>query len=1376
MLPVRPLKNRLVRRTSANAKRRPPFALGLERLEDRVVPSLTVIPMPVPTNESVVNAWVNSQGQVAGTAGGNGFVWTQAQGTRTVFAPTEAFLGNGALFGENDTGQILGTNSGELMVWDATSGVTPVPLPQPAAGSPLPTVVGAWINNQGQVAGTTSVSQSGNKTTSGFVWSASLATQAIFKGGSVLGENNSGQVLGETSKGSLEIWTPSGTTAVPLPSGDTSVVSASINDKGQVVGTANGGGFVWTKAGGAQAIFVGGSVMGQDNAGQVLGVGTDLLDLWDPTTSVASAVPLPAGTVGVPNASINAQGQVAGTASVSASSQTGTTGFVWSKALGLQTIFPGGSVLGEGNGGAVIGTGSDPLDLWNPASPSSPPISIPLPMNIAQSQLFINNQGQVAGTAYSEGNAFSQRTGSGFVWTAALGTRTIFPGGYVLAENNTGQVLGVAGDGSLDVLNPDGTMTQVPLPSGSTVEQAFLNDQGQVAGTVFSSGGTTGGFVWSPSLGLKTLPNADVLAENNPGQVLTETAAAASQFGLAVWDPKSGMVSIPLPKGTTYATAALNDQGQVAGEADASTGIGEMPKISGFIWTAPESTVRSFPTGFLGENNVGEVLTQSASGALELRNSQGGIVATIPLPPKTDYAVATVNDEGQVAGTAPPLSPAEPNDGQTNGFVWNQGPGTVTIFPHGGMVLAQNNAGQVLGLAADGTLEIWTGSSGPGNRPNTITFNKLNPSTFGSGPITLTATASSGLPVSYSVVSGPATVAGNTLTITGVGTVTIQATQPGNGTYVAASPVDETLAVNPAPLTVTANPETRVYGAADPMFTATIAGFVNGQTLATSGVTGAPTLSSSDTASSPAGKYTISVGLGTLAAPDYTFKFVAGTLTVTMDGTTVQMQSSSSPVPVGQTVTLSATVAAATPTSGVPTGAVKFLDGTTVLGSGSLQNGVATLAVAFNVATVHTLTASYGGLTGAFTGTVSPVYQQLVAPAQAQTTTSLTLSSAATVYGQPLTLTATVVPANPPPPKSSDKLTGTVTFFDGGTSLGSAPLVGSTAKLVTNAANDLAVGTHTSVTATYGNDPVFDTSTSDAQEETVATAQTKIALTAPAIAVFGQTVTLTASVSAVAPSTAPPSGTVTFMDGTTSLGSVTFTGGIATLPVALAVSSQPHALTAAYADPAGNHKSSPSNTVKETVKLAGTKVTFTASAKPAVFGESVTLTASVTVLAPGAATPSGLVTFKDGTSTLGSPQQVTNGIATLVTSSLAVGTASLTASYGGDTDTAGSSATLSEPVNKVTTAVDLSASSNPVTAGQTVTLTAQVGVVAPGVAGPTGTVTFMDGKKQIGRGTLDNGVATLQTAELTAGTQLTAVYSGDADSLGNTSNTIAVVS
>ena len=99
--------------------------------------------------------------------------------------------------------------------------------------------------------------------------------------------------------------------------------------------------------------------------------------------------------------------------------------------------------------------------------------------------------------------------------------------------------------------------------------------------------------------------------------------------------------------------------------------------------------------------------------------------------------------------------------------------------------------------------------------------------------------------------------------------------------------VSGTLSVTPATLRVTANPASRSYAASDPAYSDTITGFVLSQTLGDSGVTGAPSLISNDTAASPVGTYTITAGLGTLAAQNYTFSFANSALSVTPAALTV---------------------------------------------------------------------------------------------------------------------------------------------------------------------------------------------------------------------------------------------------------------------------------------------------------------------------------------------------------------------------------------------------------------------------------------------------------------------------------------------------------
>ncbi|MFZ1915947.1 MAG: FG-GAP-like repeat-containing protein [Terriglobales bacterium] len=156
-------------------------------------------------------------------------------------------------------------------------------------------------------------------------------------------------------------------------------------------------------------------------------------------------------------------------------------------------------------------------------------------------------------------------------------------------------------------------------------------------------------------------------------------------------------------------------------------------------------------------------------------------------------------------------------------------------------VLIQSTSSTILtaaGLTVPGTDNVFAQYSGDTNfsssqsvtvplssiivLPQTINFPNPGPQALGT-PLTLSASATSGLPVSFTVISGPATLSGSTLlTFTGLGSVTIQAAQGGNGSYAAATPVSQTFTVNPASQTITfPNPGTLPDGVAPVTLTAT---------------------------------------------------------------------------------------------------------------------------------------------------------------------------------------------------------------------------------------------------------------------------------------------------------------------------------------------------------------------------------------------------------------------------------------------------------------------------------------------------------------------------------------------------------------------------
>ena len=161
----------------------------------------------------------------------------------------------------------------------------------------------------------------------------------------------------------------------------------------------------------------------------------------------------------------------------------------------------------------------------------------------------------------------------------------------------------------------------------------------------------------------------------------------------------------------------------------------------------------------------------------------------------------------------------------------------------------------------------------------TITVGALPSPTYGGAAFTLTATSSSGLPVTITSTSALATGA-NPFASVAAGVATFQATQAGNSSYSTATPVNFSVTIAPATLSVTAGSISRIFDQPNPAFTTTITGFVNGDT--SSVVSGAPTISTAATPiSSVSGSpYAITPALGTLAATNYSFSFVTGSLSI----------------------------------------------------------------------------------------------------------------------------------------------------------------------------------------------------------------------------------------------------------------------------------------------------------------------------------------------------------------------------------------------------------------------------------------------------------------------------------------------------------------
>lgn len=205
-------------------------------------------------------------------------------------------------------------------------------------------------------------------------------------------------------------------------------------------------------------------------------------------------------------------------------------------------------------------------------------------------------------------------------------------------------------------------------------------------------------------------------------------------------------------------------------------------------------------------------------------------------------------------------------------------------------------------------------------------------------------------------------------------------------------------------------------------------------------------------------------------------------LTVAKGATTTTLTAAPTTLTAGTPETFTATVAPANTTGGTAstlTGTVTFYDGTTQLGTGTLAANVATLSnVTLSTTTAHQITAVYSGDNNWATSASTPV---MLAATLLRDTVTLTATPAAPTPGQLITLAATVAPSVPPTTTGEQNPTGTVTFYQGTTALGSAPLA---ASLNNTAVASLSTGKlsggQNQVTAVYSGDQFYAAATSNA--------------------------------------------------------------------------------------------------------------------------------------------------------------------------------------------------------------------------------------------------------------------------------------------------------
>ena len=453
----------------------------------------------------------------------------------------------------------------------------------------------------------------------------------------------------------------------------------------------------------------------------------------------------------------------------------------------------------------------------------------------------------------------------------------------------------------------------------------------------------------------------------------------------------------------------------------------------------------------------------------------------------------------------------------------------------------------------------------------------------------------------------------------------------------------------------------------------------------------------------------------------------------------------------GQTVTLEADIA----NGANATGTVTFYNGSNAIGTAQVSgsffyfslDGGAQLSTTFSSSGVQSITAKYSG--DEFNSSSTSQAISIGVYSNQLATTSITLQASTTTpqYLTNVTLTVAVSPS---------LATGTVTFYNGTTNIGSASVNGGTSSLTTS----FAAGGTVTLHAVYSGDYNYLSSTSNSLTMNVSgplVTTTTLQVSTSSVAIGGS-VTLTANLT---PATV--TGTVTFYNGSTAIGTANVNAGVATLNTTFA-SSGKIALKAIFA---GNSswETSTSNQVSLIV-TGNTPDTVVLQVDPSslVIGNSATLTANVS---PTKAT--GTVVFYDGTQVIGT-SSVVAGMATYVDLFMVAGSQSLTAVYSGDsTYPSNTSSPVAVNVGNpgpTPTITTLTLSEYLGYLGDTVTLTAKV---TPPTA--TGQVDFYDNGFFLQSVVLSSGTAAWSQAFTQSySNSITAVYDGDVTYSQSTSN------
>jgi hypothetical protein len=614
---------------------------------------------------------------------------------------------------------------------------------------------------------------------------------------------------------------------------------------------------------------------------------------------------------------------------------------------------------------------------------------------------------------------------------AQLNARAVNVGGVFTYSPSAGTVLNAGTGQPLTVtFTPFDTANYVGASAATTIDVSRRTPTVTVTGGTFTYDGlahaATGSVTGAGGAALGS-PSFTYNGSSEPPVNAGSYDVVASYAGSGNYEPATASGTLTIEKAATV----LNWSQPAAIVYGTALGTAQLNATS----NAPGTFTYSPAAGSVLNAGTGQMLTATFTPADSTNYAAASVTTTIDVSRQT--AVVTVTGGAFTYDGLP-----HPATGSVTGA------GGTTLgspsFTYNGSSQPPVNAGSyevVASYAGSGNYE-------PASATATITiakaaavlsWNQPAAIVYGTplGAAQLNATSNAPGTFTYSPAAGSVLNAGAGHPLTATFT-------PADSTNYSGGQVSATVSVGAAPLAIRANDATKRFGAPLPVFTASAAGFVNGDTFAS--LTGTLGFATTATTQSPVGSYPIAAsGLG---SPNYAITYVNGTLAVVRGGVTVSVATSPAPSGLDQLMTFTASVAADPPAAGAPAGTVRFFDGATLLGSRTLSSGSASLTTAGLAAGAHTIEARFDGDASFEPGTASSPHTVNTAAA----TPAIAISSNRNPanVGQSVTLTANIsMPAG--------AVTGTVEFYDGVTLLGTSAIAAGSATFTTTS---LAAGSH----------------------------------------------------------------------------------------------------------------------------------------------------------------------------------------------------------------------------------------------------------------------------------------------------------------------------